>query len=75
VKANLRKALLRIAQDARAKGQSCHEGVRAPGRPINVTADVGTDAEQASFGAFVVASDWHHKLLSSFPPALPTYNG
>ena len=67
MKDNLRKALLRIAQDARAKGQSCHEDICAPSRPINVTADVRTDAEQASFGAFVVASDWHHKLVARTP--------
>ena len=64
MKDNLRKALLRIAHDARAEGRSCHEDIRAPGRQINVTADVRTDTQQASFGAFVVASDWHHKLLS-----------
>ena len=67
MKDKLRKALLRIAQDTRAEGRSCHEGARAPGRPTNVTADLRTDTEQASFGAFVIASDWHHKLLSRTP--------
>lgn len=64
---DLRKALLGIAQDAHAQGRSYHEAVAAPGRPKNVSADVRTDTEQASFGAFVVANDWHHKLLSRTP--------
>ena len=34
---------------------------------MSENAEIATDAEQASFGAFVVASDWHHKLLSRTP--------
>ena len=64
---NLRQVLHQIAQDARAEGRFSHADLRAPGRPIDVNANVRTDTEQASFGAFVVASDWHRKLLSRTP--------
>src|SRR5262245_58741039 len=63
VKENLSQVLHQIAQDARAEGRFSHADLRAPGRPIDVNANVRTDTEQASFGAFVVASDWHRKLL------------
>jgi hypothetical protein len=67
VRENLRQVLHQIAQDARAEGRFSHADLRAPGRPIDVNANVRTDTEQASFGAFVVASDWHRKLLSRTP--------
>ena len=67
MKDQLRDALRRIAQGARGEDGSCQQGVRAPGRPIDMNAAVRTDTEQASFGALVVASDWHRKLLARTP--------
>jgi hypothetical protein len=66
VKEDLRKALLRIAQDG-AQARPYYVGVRAPGGRPNPTAKVPTEPEQISFGAFLLASDWHHKLLSRTP--------
>ena len=66
MKEDLRKALLQIAQDG-AQARPYQEGVPGPGGQPSPTAKVQTNPEQISFGAFLLASDWHHKLLSRTP--------